>query len=107
MPDEDFSIDDPRFNAALDMIGRTGAQSMQIRFQDDEEPTVWIAVAQYGVDENHVPQPEGGEITYKIGAALHPVHALMELLNQAVDGGECTYCHRGTAITLHVGPMPF
>jgi hypothetical protein len=102
----DLSTEDPRFTAALDMIGRTGARSFQIRFQDDEEPTVWIAVAQYGVNKYDVPIPKGGKDVYKVAAALHPVVAVLNLLDATIDGGQCTHCKRPAGVTLEIEPMP-
>jgi hypothetical protein len=99
-------MEDPRFTAALDMIGRTGARSFQIRFQDDEEPTVWIAIAQYGIDEDEIPIPKGGKLVYKVAGALHPFTAVMNLLDSAVDGGTCTHCNRPTAVSGEIDPMP-
>jgi hypothetical protein len=102
----DLSADDPRFTAALDMIGRTGVRSIQIRFQDDEEPTVWIAVAEYGVDEDDKPIKTGGRTVYKIAAALHPFTAVLNLLENAIDGGQCIHCMRPAGVTAEFDQMP-
>lgn len=71
---------DPRFVAGVDMIRRTGAETFQIRWSDDEEPTVWFAVAGY---------PAG---RWETAAALDPVRAVLRLCERTLDGGVCTHC---------------
>ena len=39
--------DSPQFLAVIDMVRRTGAQTFELRFSDDQEPTVWMAIAAY------------------------------------------------------------
>ena len=80
MPPQPSVVDDI-FLAGVDLIGRTGATGFQIRYSDDEEPTVWVAVA------NH-------RGTHSVAAALHPGRAVMRLCEELIDGGECTHCHR-------------
>lgn len=80
------SVDDPRFVAAVDLVGRTGAKGFQMRWSDDEEPTVWIAVADYG---------DGHEAA----AALHPLPAVLRLIEQLIDGGLCAHCRRPSAVS--------
>jgi len=80
---------DPKFIAALDMLRRTGLRSFQIRYSDDEEPTVWMAVGVWGDDR------------WECAAAGHPMQALMRLLDQAIDGGTCTHCGRPTGVSDH------
>ena len=85
-------IDDPRFIPATEMIGRTGAKSFQMRYSDDEDPTVWIAVAVYS------------ERTFECAAASDPVGAVLRLCDQLVDGGQCTHCHRPTVFVADINP---
>lgn len=73
---------DPRLTAAVDLIGRTGAQGFQFRYSDDEQPIVWFAVALYGDDRAEV------------DAALDPLRAVLRLAERIVDGGKCTHCGR-------------
>jgi hypothetical protein len=70
-----------RMLAAVDLIGRTGAGSFQLRYSDDEEPVVWMAVAQHG---EH----------YEAAASTHPVRAVLRLAELLIDGGMCTHCGR-------------
>jgi hypothetical protein len=98
--------DDPRFPAAVEMIGRTGARTFQMRYQDDQEPTVWIAIGEYGVDDYGRPIRKGGTIVYKIGAGLHPLDAVLQLLDETIDGGICTHCRKASGVTAEIVPMP-
>lgn len=77
--------DDPRFTAAVALIGRTGAESVQIRCSDEEPPAVWVALAAY---------QRGRRTVHEVAAALNPVRAALRLAEQLVDGGMCTHCRR-------------
>lgn len=76
----------PKMIAGIDLIGRTGADNMQLRWSDDEVPKVWIAVALYS----------GGRFVVAAGATAE--HAVLQLCEQVVDGGTCTWCKRPTAM---------
>lgn len=73
--------EDERLTAAIDLIGRTGARSFQIRYDDDPEPTVWIADAAW---------KDGHEC----GAGMTPLRAVERLLETIVDGSTCVPCGR-------------
>lgn len=78
--------DDPRFVASVDMLGRTGATSFQIRYDDEQDPVVWVAVAQWGA-------------VFECAAGMNPLKAVLRLLEHVVDGGKCTHCRRPTAVS--------
>lgn len=78
--------EDPRLLAGVQMLQRTGATSFQLRYSDDEHPTIWMAVAEYA----------GG--IHEAAAALDPVRAVLRLLETLIDGGRCTHCGRPTGI---------
>lgn len=75
--------------AGVDLLGRTGAKSIQIRYCDEEEPTVWMAVAEYT-------RPEG--TYFDTAAAMNPAGAVLRLVELMVDGGMCQHCKRPTAV---------
>jgi hypothetical protein len=75
------------------MLGRTGAQHFQIRFCDEEVPTVWIASGCWGD-------------YWETAAAIDPVTALFRLCDQVIDGGTCTHCGRPTGFVSDFDPMP-
>ncbi len=76
---------DPRMTAGIDLLARTGMQQFQLRYSDDEEPTIWMAVALYDAKR------------WDCAAAPNPVEAVMRLCEKIVDGGECAHCHKPTA----------
>ena len=93
-PSQPQGLDDPRYIAAIEMIGRTGAISYQIRYSDDEQPVVWMAVASY----------RDGK--WEVAAAADPIAATLRLCERVVDGGICAQCKRMTAFDVDFGAMP-
>lgn len=92
-PMSEDPTEDPRFLPAIDMLGRTGADSFQIRFCDEEKPVVWMALAEW---DGH----------WEVGASMHPVKAVFRLCEQVIDGGRCQHCARPTAFMSDFAPMP-
>ncbi len=78
---------DGRFVAGVDLLARSGATSFDLRWQDTNQPVVWLAVASWG--DHH-----------EVAAGLHPIVALDRLLELVLDGGKCTRCGRPLAIEL-------
>lgn len=74
--------EDPRLVAAVGLIGRTGAKGFQLRYSDDEQPMLWMALADY---------PTG---QHEVAAALTPLRAVLRLCEALIDGGQCTHCRR-------------
>lgn len=96
---------DPKAIAAVDMLRRTGAADMQIRYSDDEQPVVWIAVARYRW-ANGRPQPTGPVTRWKTAAGHDPTEALLRLCEKVIDGGECVHCHRPTMFHAELDDAP-
>ena len=84
---------DARFQAAVDLIGRTGAAEFQIRYSDDETPTVWMAIARWGD-------------RWEAAGALGPLSALFRLCDEVLDGGTCQHCKRITGFEPSMERMP-
>jgi hypothetical protein len=80
------------FTAGAELLAHTGMRSMQIRYQDELEPIIWMVVAEHERD---------GKPHYSVCADLNPVMAMMRLCEMLVDGGTCTHCHR---VTMFVVP---
>lgn len=80
---------DPRFLAAIDLIGRTGAKSVQVRYSDDEQPIVWMVVGEF-------PTPNGWQ--FEVAAAMGPLRAALRLLETAMDGGSCAHCGKASGV---------
>ena len=98
---------DPRFIAAVDLVRRTGAQEFQVRYQDDEQPVVWVAVARHRkLDGVPVPADAPGEDHWEAAGAIGPYLAVMRLAETLVDGGTCAHCARPAGVVDDPGPMP-
>lgn len=88
-----------RLNACLDLLRRSGAGEVQIRWSgredgdadaDQEEPTpvVWLVVAIYG-DQ------------WEAAAGRDPLTAAVRLLETTLDGGGyCLHCRRPTGVNV-------
>jgi hypothetical protein len=83
---------DPRFTAGLDMIRRTGARDVEIRWAggpEDEQvagPLVWTVVVSYSDDRAEADS-----------AVASPVEAVLRLCERLIDGGRCVHCGRMTS----------
>lgn len=88
---------DARFTAALDLIQRTGARSVQIRYSDDEEPTVWFLVVEYDRD---------GELVHETASAMNPFTAAMRTIDLLIDGATCVHCRKPTGAIHDLNPTP-
>lgn len=99
---------DPRLVAGVDLLGRTGALWTQIRWSDDEEPTVWFAVVCHNRGEDGRPRPENqpGTLVHETSAAMNPVQAVLRLCERIVDGGTCKHCERPTGFHEDIDLMP-
>lgn len=82
--------------AAVQQIAHTGAKSFQIRYSDDEPPVVWVAIAEYELDE---------QIFYKLGASLDPDKAILALLDEVIDGGVCVHCGKPAGVESDLGEL--
>lgn len=78
-----------RLTAGIDLIKRTGAKNFQLRWSDDEQPVIWMAVASYAGDDLE---------RHEVDASLHPVRAVLRLCERLVDGGMCTHCERPSGL---------
>jgi SEC-C motif len=92
---------DPRLAAAVHALRRTGMVNIAIRYQDDEEPTVWMAVGEWNVQDDGIPVPagSGGTTIHEVAGGLTPTQAVVRLLNEVVDGGLCMHCRRPVGAT--------
>lgn len=92
-------IEDPRLTAGIMLLGNSGSRSFQLRFSDDEDPVVWIAVAEYFLNDSGRPVAKGGKQTFETAAGMTPVKAVLRLCDQVMDGGLCLHCHKPTGVT--------
>lgn len=87
-----------KLNAALDLLRRTGALTLSIRYQDDDEPTVWLVVASYNVDDRGRPVRQSSRARHEVDAAFDPLRAALRLCERVVDGGTCAHCGQPTGL---------
>lgn len=105
MPDG-RSPEEARMVAAIALLRRTGATSFQLRYSDDEDPVIWMAVGEWHIaDGRPVPAEAGGEIHYDAAAAADPPTAVMRLLDEKLDGGQCTHCGRPSTVLHEPGEV--
>lgn len=88
---------DPRFVAAVDLLGRSGARQVSIRYCDEEEPLVWIAAAMWETGARTVHGDISGNV-WQAAGSTEPWKAMMNLLETVLDGGECQHCHKPTSV---------
>lgn len=75
---------DPRMQGVVDLLMRCGALMFQLRYSDDDQPVVWMAVAMFTGDR------------WDVAAGMTPLAAVLRLADQVIDGGTCTHCSRPT-----------
>jgi len=101
---------DPRFLGAVDLLRRSGASGFQIRYSDDQQPVVWIAVSSYNAESlarirraagRHV---EGESEHHAVAAGLTPLRAVFQLCEDLIDGGHCAHCGKPTAFLADTRP---
>lgn len=87
--DETPDIDLDALDAAVDLIGRTGATQFEFSFTED--PIQWWAKARYG-----------GQIMAKEGYP-DPLSAIEALARSLFGGGRCTHCLRPASLSAGEG----
>lgn len=103
-PTDLSEIPDPRILAVVDLLRRAGMAQFQLRYSDDEDPTVWIGVAEWKVKKGK--KRKASESYWFTGCGLNPVRALLNLAAEAIDGGTCTHCKRPTGVDDSWGDLP-
>jgi hypothetical protein len=86
------NIKEGKFAAALDMVRRTGADEVQVRYCEEEKPIVWMVAA-------HWPDREGIlKDHWDVAGGMNPWIAMLRLCEATIDGGTCIHCYKPTAI---------
>ncbi len=78
--------EDPRLVACIDLLARCGSTDFELRYSDDQEPVVWMAIGTWG--EQH-----------EAAGAITPLKAVLRLCEQVIDGGECKHCNRPSGVS--------
>jgi hypothetical protein len=100
MTDDPMTADfepSPKFIAAFDLLGRSGATQFQIRYCDDQQPVIWMAAVSY---------KRSGTAFWEAAGATDPETATLRLCEIMIDVGICTHCHRGTGFVPDLDEMP-
>jgi hypothetical protein len=89
----EYPSDDPRFAAAVDLIGRAGADQFMMRYSDEDgqPPLVWVSAARF----------DNG---WECAAAMNPLMSLFRLCDALIDGGMCVHCRRPTGFVPDIEP---
>src|SRR5215469_17876244 len=86
--------EDARLVAAVDLLRRTGANEVQIRYCEEEKPVVWFAIGRW-------------ENVWETASAMNPLRALYRLLDEVIDGGTCEHCGKPAGFEeSDIGTMP-
>ena len=96
------AIQDDKFVAVVDLLGRTGAKEFQIRYCEEDEPTVWIACAQWPVagyvDDAGKKHRSEAKLVWQAAGGMTPWSAVFRLAEATMDGGHCVHCNKMTAV---------
>lgn len=84
--------------ATTEMVGRTGASDMQIRYHDDVDPVVWMGVAVYPPGSLRADGTRTSRQAFECAAGQSPIEAMWRLVEQLVTGGRCSHCGRSTRV---------
>lgn len=84
----DADASDPRFIACVDMIGQSGGKTFQVRYDEEQDPVVWVAVAEL----------RGGR--WECAGGKSPLQASYRLLQVLYNGGWCGHCGKASGVTL-------
>lgn len=95
MVTDDQVINDVTLAAISFLQESVGAVEFQLRYSDDEQPTIWMAAGHIKV------QVVGryGRKIWECAAAMTPHAAVIRLCEQLVDGGTCVKCWRPCSFT--------
>lgn len=93
------AADDPRLVACIDFARRMGAHDFQLRYSDDMEPVVWMAVASIRHDGDGLPARSGKLTHHEAAAALTPADAALRLVSELGDAGHCRHCGRPSGVS--------
>lgn len=83
-----MSAEEDVLAAAVDLIGRSGGQEFQVRYDEEQDPIVWVAVAKL----------RGGR--WECAGGKTPAEAAVRLAEEIYDEGRCAHCGRVCGVTV-------
>jgi hypothetical protein len=102
----ELAIRDPRYIGAIDLLRRNGARSIQLRYDDEQNPIVWVAVAGFSIIDGK-PSPYGKVNAHQAGGGLDPLSSVFALCRACLDRrGRCVHCGRNTMFDEGSEPQP-
>jgi hypothetical protein len=106
LPHPEVSLRDPRYVAAIELIRRNGARELQLRYDNEQTPIVWVAVAGFSVVDG-MPSQQGEINAHQAAGGLDPLKAIFALCRACLDRrGVCTHCGRNTMFDEEFSPQP-
>lgn len=97
---------DPRFTAAIDFLKRMGAREFQIRYDDEQEPIVWVAVSGFSIINGKI-SGRGKTNAHQCGSGFDPLRAIFNLMASSLNfKGHCNHCGRNTMFDENFGEVP-
>lgn len=104
--DPQVAYRDPRYTAAIDLVRRNGARGIQLRYDDEQNPIVWVAVAEFSVIDGKI-TGHGKINAHQAGGGLDPLSAIFALCRACLDRrGLCVHCQRNTMFDETFDPQP-
>lgn len=101
-----LAVEDPRYLAAIELIERNGAREIQIRYDDEQNPIVFVVVAGFSII-NEKPSGRGKINAHQAGGGLNPLSAIFALCHACMDRrGSCNHCGRNTMFDETFDPQP-
>ncbi len=88
---------DPRLVAAIDLLRRTGCVETQVRYDEEQEPIVWVVVSKWNRGPDGRPRAVAAADTteaWEASGAMTPADAAIRLVELVVDGSICAHCGR-------------
>lgn len=100
------AVKDPRYIPAIELLRRNGAKEVQLRYDEEQQPLVWVAVAGFSLI-NGKPAGRGKLNAWQAGGGLDPLSSLFALCRACLDRkGWCTHCHRNTMFEETIESQP-
>ena len=94
--------DADKLQAAFKYLRATGASRIALRSSDNEQPVIWIVLAEYP-KKNPLLANET-----EVEAALEPLDAALRLCERLTDGSSCSHCNRRAAFEANsLARMPY
>jgi hypothetical protein len=104
--DPKMAVEDPRYIGAIELIRRVGAREIQLRYDEEQHPIVWVCTAAFSII-NGKPSGRGKINAHQASGGLDPLRAIFALCHICLDRqGVCLHCGRNTMFDENFSPQP-